>query len=107
MIEIKKYNENVYRFRVTASTGHAILESIDFSNMEDIKNSVTELQASLNERKVFERRTDHSGKFIFQLKNKDGQLIGSSLPYSSEAGMENGIKNLKTYFDTISMFPEL
>ncbi|MEB8329256.1 YegP family protein [Flavobacteriaceae bacterium KMM 6897] len=107
MIEIKKHNEGTYRFKVNTSAGNTILESIDFSNIEDIKKSVADLQASINERKIFERKTDHSGKFLFQLKNKDGQLIGSSQLYSSEAGMENGIKNLKTYFDTISNIPEL
>ena len=107
MIVIKKYNENAYRFKVNTSAGNTILESIDFSNMEDIKKLVTELQESINERKIFERKTDHSGKFLFHLKNKEGQLIGNSQLYSSEAGMENGIKNLKTYFDTISTIPEL
>ena len=107
MIEIKKHNNNAYRFRVNTSTGNTILESIDFSNMEEIKKSVTELQGSINERKVFERKTDHNGKFLFHLKNKDGQYIGSSQLYSSEAGMENGIKNLKTYFDTISNMSDL
>ncbi len=107
MIEIKKHNENVYRFKVSTSSGNTILESIDFPNREDIKKLVTELQESINERKIFERKTDHSGKFLFHLKNKEGQFIGSSQLYSSEAGMENGIKNLKTYFDTISNVPEL
>ncbi|MGY8915281.1 MAG: hypothetical protein ACKVJF_09410, partial [Flavobacteriales bacterium] len=65
MIVIKKYNENAYRFKVNTSAGNTILESIDFSNMEDIKKLVTELQESINERKIFERKTDHSGKFLF------------------------------------------
>lgn len=107
MIEIKKYYENTYRFRVNTSSGNTILESIDFTTMEDIKKSIVDLQESINERKIIERKTDHSGKFLFQLKNKEGQLIGYSQLYSSEAGMENGIKNLKTYFDTISNKPEL
>ncbi|MEJ1222061.1 YegP family protein [Sediminicola sp. 1XM1-17] len=107
MIQIKKHKENSYRFSVNTSSGSTILESIDFSNIEDVKKSVAELQGALNERKIFERKTDHSGKFLFLLKNKEGQLIGSSQLYSSEAGMENGIKNLKTYFDTISNIPEL
>lgn len=107
MIEIKKRNDNVYRFSVNTTSGNTILESIDFSNIQDVKKSVTELQESINERKIFERKTDHNGKFLFLLKNREGQLIGSSQLYSSEAGMENGIKNLKTYFDTISDIPEL
>lgn len=107
MIEIKKNNENAYRFKVSTSSGNTILESIDFPYMEDIKNLVSELQGCINERNTIERKTDHSGKFLFHLKNKEGLLIGNSQRYSSEAGMENGIKNLKTYFDTISYMPDL
>lgn len=107
MIEIKKHNEGTYRFSVNTATGNIILESVDFPNIKDIRKSVAELQESFNESNVFERKTDNSGKFLFQLKNKEGQLIGNSQLYSSEAGMENGIKNLKTYFDTISNMTEL
>ncbi len=107
MIEIKKHNEDTYRFRVNSATGNIILESIDFQNIEDIKKSVEELRVSIKKREIFERKTDHNGKFLFHLKSKEGRHIGSSLLYGSEAGMENGIKNLKTYFDTISNMPEL
>lgn len=107
MIEIKKHNENTYRFKVSTSAGNTILESIDFLYIEDLKKLVAELQSCINERNIIERKTDHSGKFLFHLKNMEGQLIGNSQLYSSEAGMENGIKNLKTYFDTISYMPEL
>lgn len=107
MINIKKYDNNTYRFEVNTTTGNTILESIDFLNIADIKMLVTDLQRAINDSGIFERKTDHSGKFLFHLKNKEGQHIGNSQLYSSEAGMENGIKNLKTYFDTISYMPEL
>ncbi len=46
-------------------------------------------------RNYFERKTNTEGKFHFSLKDDDGRIIGHSEPYDSEAGMENGIKNLQ------------
>jgi len=51
--------------------------------------------AAHHPRTRFERTTNHGGDFQFRLKNINGELIGNSLSYSSEAGMENGIKNLR------------
>ena len=41
-----------------------------------------------------ERKTDYSGKFLFNLRDKKGKVVGKSSLFSSEAGMENGIKHL-------------
>lgn len=43
----------------------------------------------------FERKTAANGKFHFNLKAGNGQIIGSSQMYASEAGMENGIDSVK------------
>ncbi|MDO1514828.1 DUF1508 domain-containing protein [Maribacter confluentis] len=51
--------------------------------------------------KVFERKTTTDGKFLVQLKNSLGETIGSSGLYSSEAGMENGILNIKNSLNTV------
>ncbi|HAI37493.1 MAG TPA: hypothetical protein DCM40_04830, partial [Maribacter sp.] len=44
--------------------------------------------------KFFERRTNTDGKFLVELKNSTGKIVGSSGLYTSEAGMENGILNI-------------
>jgi len=50
----------------------------------------------LKENSNFERKTNHKGEFQFSLKDSDGKIIGHSQNYNSEAGMENGIKNLRS-----------
>ncbi|MGB5667196.1 MAG: YegP family protein, partial [Maribacter sp.] len=45
--------------------------------------------------------------FLFSLKNNGGQIIGISELYSSEAGMENGIKNLKNRIASLASLGEL
>lgn len=100
MIEIKKENENAYIFSLKAESGTTLLNSITFSNENKVKEVLRSLKS--NTIKVFERKTDYTGKFLFNLKNTNGNIIGSSQLYSSEAGMENGIKNLQNRIISLS-----
>ncbi|MER3373008.1 MAG: YegP family protein [Allomuricauda sp.] len=45
----------------------------------------------------FEIKTDKSGKFRFNLKAGNGQVILSSQGYSSKAACENGIESVRTH----------
>lgn len=101
MIEIVKGGNNAYRFKINTSDGHTLLNSIDFSSEEEIHKTIKNLNPLLDKQNIFQRRTDHSGKFLFMLRDAGGKIIGNSLLYSSEAGMENGIKNLKNRIASI------
>ena len=107
MIELTKENDSGYRFRITSESGHVLLKSILFIDENKAKNSARELPKITSAQNVFERKTNHEGKFLFNLKNTNGELIGQSQLYSSEAGMENGIKNLKNRIATIDTLKEL
>lgn len=45
----------------------------------------------------FEINTDKSGKFRFNLKAGNGQVILSSQGYTTKAACENGIESVKTH----------
>lgn len=102
MIEIRKSEDNTYQFTLKTSDGITLLNSIDFDSEEEVQQTVQNLNPILERQSVFERRTDHEGKFLFKLKDLNGRVIGNSQRYSSEAGMENGIKNLKRRIANIS-----
>jgi uncharacterized protein YegP (UPF0339 family) len=106
MITINK-NTNDYSFVVKTKTGKALLKSISFSNKEDIKNTLQHLCEAPPKAQKIERRTNFEGKFLFDLKNNAGEIIGHSGLYSSEAGMENGIKNFKVSLEGIESPPQL
>ncbi len=95
MIEIKKEGPNAYHFYLKTREGHTLLKSTAFSSKEEIDAVVDQLPALIDKPAVFERQTSHDGKFLFQLRDVGGKPLGSSQYYNSEAGMENGIKNLK------------
>jgi hypothetical protein len=44
----------------------------------------------------FEKNVAKNGKFYFNLKASNGQVIGNSEMYESEVARENGIKSVKT-----------
>jgi uncharacterized protein YegP (UPF0339 family) len=95
MIEINKSSDNTYHFLLKSKSGTTLLNSVDFMTRDAVLQTVGNLPPLLKEQAGIERRTDHSGKFLFCLKGPDGKLIAKSVLYSSEAGMENGIKNLR------------
>ncbi len=94
MIEIRKDAAKDYSFVLKAESGHALLNSVVYSDKLTAEEAVISLRTIKKNQNTIERKTNHSGKFLFSLKNNNGELIGNSLFYESEAGMENGIKNL-------------
>lgn len=103
MLEIKKESDTTYTFSLQSESGQPLLNSIPFSNREEIDKTIANLKVLIGQSSVFERKTDYNGKFLFILKNSEGKVLGNSMLYNSEAGMENGIKNLKT---SISLLPD-
>jgi len=71
-----------------------LLKSVPFTDEQSVNETIGSLSLTVSSAKSFERKTNFNGQFFFELKNRQGQVIGSSGLYSSEAGMENGIKNL-------------
>ncbi|WP_299536628.1 YegP family protein [Ulvibacterium sp.] len=107
MIAIEKNNGKGYRFIVKSESGQTLLSSVPFSNRSEVRKSLKTLGNARNKPIGFERKTDHEGKFLFNLKDNAGSLIGHSSLYTSEAGMENGIKNLKNRIHKLSDLGEL
>ena len=95
MIEIKKIKSADFQFLIKSETGKILLKSISFSNEQAIGDTLKNMQKANSPINYFERKTNFEGKFLFEVKNNQGKIIGSSSLYSSEAGMENGIKNLR------------
>ncbi len=91
MIQILKEDKKGYRFCVKSQSGNPLLESELFATKEQAEGILKAVQVN----PIFERKTNHEGKFLIHLKGSDGKKIAESKTYSSEAGMENGIKNVK------------
>ncbi len=95
MIEIRKGDNNTFHFRLKSAEGQTLLKSIDFESQEDIEITVEKLTPLAHSPGTIERRTNYDGNFLFNLKDKDGKVIGNSQLFDSEAGMENGITRFR------------
>ncbi|UNY97997.1 YegP family protein [Zhouia spongiae] len=87
-------NDKFY-FNLKAKNGQVILSSQGYESKSGANNGINSVKENAGDDSKYERKTASNGKFHFNLKAGNGQIIGSSQMYSSEAGMENGIESVK------------
>lgn len=101
MIEVFQDRDNKNRFQIKSAAGGVLLKSSPFTDAESLENTLAKIKKTATAHLLFERHTNHDGKFLFKLKLQNGTHVGNSQLYDSEAGMENGIKNLKAVLSTL------
>lgn len=95
MFELKNKEGSNYHFTLKAKNGQVILSSEVYSSKAAAENGISSVKKNAPEDARYERKTAKNGKFFFNLKAGNGQVIGSSQMYTSESGMENGINSVK------------
>lgn len=89
-------NNQKFYFNLKAKNGQVILSSQGYADKSGAKNGIESVKTNCGDDAKFERKTASNGKFHFNIKAGNGQIIGSSQMYASESGMENGIESVKT-----------
>lgn len=89
--ECYKDKAGEFRFRLKAGNGETVLSSEGYSSKSGCTNGIASVQKNCNDEKCFEKKTTAGGKFRFNLKARNGQVIGTSQSYDSEASRDNGI----------------
>ncbi len=95
MFELKNKEGSSFHFTLKAKNGQVILSSEVYNSKSAAENGISSVKKNSPEDGRYERKTAKNGKFYFNLKAGNGQIIGSSQMYSSESGMENGINSVK------------
>lgn len=95
--EVYKDKGGEFRFRLKASNGQAILASEGYKTKASCLNGVESVKKNATNDSLYERKQSKSGKFIFNLKAGNGQIIGSSEQYDTEAARNNGIESVKKH----------
>ncbi len=93
--EIKKDKAGKFRFNLKAGNGQVILSSEAYNSRSACDNGIESVRKNSADDGRFERKTAKNGKAYFNLKATNGQVIGASQMYASNASMENGIKSVK------------
>lgn len=94
--ELKSTDGGRFRFNLKAGNGQVILTSETYESKAAAENGIASVKANAGDDARYERKTSTSGQPFFNLKAGNGQVIGSSEMYSSEAAMENGIESVKS-----------
>ncbi len=93
--EITTRKNGEFQFNLKASNGQVILTSEGYATKANCKNGIESVKKNGPDDSRYERKDAKNGKWYFNLKAANGQIIGSSQMYESEAGREKGIESVK------------
>jgi uncharacterized protein YegP (UPF0339 family) len=92
--ECYKDKAGEFRFRLKAGNGETILVSEGYTSKGGCENGIESVKKNCLDDNCFDRKVTDSGKFRFNLKSTNGQVIGTSESYESESGRDNGIASV-------------
>lgn len=95
--EIKTDARGEFRFNLKASNGQVILSSEGYKAKASCLNGIESVRRHSAEDRFFERIIGAKGRFHFNLKAANGEVIGTSQQYADQAGMDNGILSVRTH----------
>jgi len=93
--EIDKDKLGEFRFRLNATNGQTILTSEVYKDKSSCNNGIESVQKNAPDAHRYEKKESASGKFIFNLKAANHQVIGTSQLYESVSSRDNGIGSVK------------
>lgn len=83
-----------YRFRLKAGNGENILGSEGYKAKASCVNGIESVKKNAPEEGRYEKKDTASGKFMFNLKASNGQVIGTSQSYKTASGRDNGVASV-------------
>jgi len=84
-----------FHFNLKAANGEVILSSEHYEQKEGALNGIESVKKNSSIDAHYEQRTSKRGEPYFVLKAANGQIVGQSETYSSEAACENGMASVK------------
>ena len=93
--EVYQDKAGEYRFRLKASNGQNILASEGYKTKASCMNGIESVQNNAPDDSRYERKQSASGKFMFNLKAANHQVIGTSEQYESASSRDTGIESVK------------
>lgn len=93
VIILRKNGE--FQFDLKANNGQTILTSEGYKAKKACLNGIESVKTNSSQDNRYDKKTSSNGKYYFNLKAANGQVIGSSEMYESLSGMSNGIDSVK------------
>jgi uncharacterized protein YegP (UPF0339 family) len=92
---ITKRSNGEFQFNLKAGNGQNILSSEGYSSKANCENGIESVKKNSQDDAKFDKKTSSNGKYYFNLKATNGQIIGTSEMYEAESGRDNGIDSVK------------
>ncbi len=92
---LSKRKNGEFQFNLHADNGQVILSSEGYAAKSGATNGIESVKKNAPEDSNYERKSSSNDKHFFNLKASNGQVIGTSQMYETEAGRENGIASVK------------
>ena len=93
--ELTKNDKGHFHFVLKAANAETILSSEVYQAKSSAEHGIASVQANCALDERYERKVATNGKPFFNLKASNGQVIGSSQMYASEANRDAGIASVK------------
>lgn len=93
VISTRKNGE--FQFNLKAGNGQIILTSEGYVSKSGCNNAIDAVKHNAEDDRRYDRKESKDGKYYFNLKASNGQVIGSSEMYENISGMQNGIESVK------------
>ena len=84
-----------FQFNLKADNGQTILSSEGYTTKSSCLSGIESVRKNSPDDARYEKNTSKNGKYFFNLKATNGQIIGSSEMYESTSGRDNGIASVK------------
>lgn len=94
--ELSKSSDGQFRFVLKAGNAETILTSELYTTRAAAENGIASVQKNSPDDARYELKVASNGKFHFNLKAANHQIIGSSQLYATEASRATGIASVKT-----------
>ena len=93
--EITKRKNGEFQYNLKVTNGEIILTSEGYAAKASCQKGIASVKKNSADDLRFEKKVSKNGKPFFNLKAKNGQIIGTSEMYESENARDKGIVSVK------------
>ncbi|WP_394559880.1 YegP family protein [Aquipseudomonas alcaligenes] len=93
---LKKAANEQFHFNLHAGNGEIILSSEQYKAKQSALDGIESVRKNSQREGAFEVKAAAGGKYHFVLKATNGQVVGQSQLYASEAGAKAGTESVKS-----------
>jgi len=89
--DLVKSSDGQFRFTLKADNGQTLITSELYKTKSSAENGIASVQGNCANDTRYEKKESSNGKFYFNLKAANHQVIGTSQMYASAASRDEGI----------------